>query len=99
MSEEKKQDETSNIDFSKLTTEERVKVVDGVLDDKIRHMLAMDGGNLEIIEIKENDNSYEVYVRYLGACDGCASGSTGTLYAIESILADEIDENIRVIPL
>ena len=99
MSEEIKEEEKPNIDFSKLTKEERVKAVDDVLDDKVRHMLAMDGGNMEIVDIKENDDSYEIYVRYLGACDGCASGSTGTLYAIESILTDEIDENIRVIPL
>jgi NifU-like protein len=99
MSDNIEKNEPVNIDFSKLTREERIKIVDDVLDDKVRHMLAMDGGNMEIVDIKENDSSYEIYVRYLGACDGCASGSTGTLYAIESILTDEIDENIRVIPL
>lgn len=99
MSENVEKSETVNIDFSKLILAERVKVIDDVLDDKVRHMLEMDGGNMEIVDIKENDSSYEVYIRYLGACDGCASGSSGTLYAIESILCEEIDENIRVIPL
>jgi NifU-like protein len=99
MSDNIEKDEPVNVDFSKLTREERIKIIDDVLDDRVRHMLAMDGGDMEIVDIKENDSSYEIYIRYLGACNGCASGSTGTLYAIESILIDDIDENIRVIPL
>ncbi len=31
--------------------------------------------------------------------DGCASGDTGTLYAIESVLKQKVDENIRVLPI
>jgi len=86
-------------DFSKLTMIQRSKLIDEVMDEKVRPMLAMDSGNIEIVDIKENDTNYDVFVRYLGACDGCASGSTGTLYAIESTLKEDIDENIRVIPV
>ncbi|AXX91719.1 iron-sulfur cluster assembly scaffold protein NifU [Malaciobacter molluscorum LMG 25693] len=88
-----------DLSFDKMTLVQRIKAIDTVLDEDIRPMLVMDGGNMEIIDIKENLPHYDLYIRYLGACSGCASGSTGTLYAIESILQQKIDENLRVLPI
>ena len=85
--------------FDKMTIVQRIKLIDEVLDADIRPMLMMDGGNMEIIDIKENIPYYDLYIRYLGACSGCASGDTGTLYAIESVLRQKVDENIRVLPI
>jgi len=85
--------------FDKMTIVQRIKTIDKVLDDDIRPMLIMDGGNMEVIDIKDNMPYYDLYIRYLGACSGCASGNTGTLYAIESILKQKVDENIRVLPI
>ncbi|MFA7084010.1 MAG: iron-sulfur cluster assembly scaffold protein [Arcobacteraceae bacterium] len=85
--------------FDKMTIVQRIKALDEVLDADIRPMLIMDGGNMEIIDIKDNLPHYDVYIRYLGACSGCASGSTGTLYAMESILKQKVDENIRILPI
>lgn len=85
--------------FDTMTIVQRIKALDEVLDTDIRPMLIMDGGNMEIIDIKENMPHYDVYIRYLGACSGCASGSTGTLYAMESILKQKVDENIRILPI
>ena len=87
------------IAFAQMTTLQKLKKIDEVLDESIRAMLVMDGGNLEVIDIKENGGYFDVYIRYLGACSTCASGSTGTLYAIETTLKDRIDENIRVLPV
>ncbi|MCG3661794.1 iron-sulfur cluster assembly scaffold protein [Aliarcobacter butzleri] len=87
------------ISFSEMTLVQRIKAIDSILDEDIRPMLVMDGGNMEIIDIKENLPHYDLYIRYLGSCSGCASGSTGTLYAIESILQQKIDDNIRVLPI
>ena len=91
--------ESGALTFDKMTLVQRIKAIDTVLDEDIRPMLAMDGGNMEIIDIKENIPHYDLYIRYLGACSGCASGSTGTLYAIESVLRQKIDENLRVLPI
>lgn len=88
-----------SLSFDKMTLVQRIKAIDTILDEEIRPMLAMDGGNMEIIDIKENLPHYDLYIRYLGACSGCASGSTGTLYAIESVLQQKIDENLRVLPI
>ncbi len=85
--------------FDKMTLVQRIKTIDSVLDSDIRPMLVMDGGNMEIIDIKENLPHYDLYIRYLGSCSGCSSGSSGTLFAIESVLQQKIDENLRVLPI
>jgi len=91
--------ENGELTFDKMTLVQRIKTIDSVLDEDIRPMLVMDGGNMEIIDIKDNIPHYDLYIRYLGSCSGCSSGSTGTLYAIESVLQQKIDENIRVLPI
>jgi NifU-like protein len=91
--------QSGEMSFDKMTIVQRIKAVDTVIDEYIRPMLVMDGGDMEIIDIKENLPYYDIYIRYLGACGSCASGSTGTLYAIESTLRQKVDENIRVLPV
>lgn len=86
--------------FEDLTIVKQLKVIEELLDSEIRPMLNMDGGDLEVIDIqKADDGMFDLYIRYLGACSGCSSGSTGTLYAIENVLQDELSKNIRVIPV
>jgi len=88
-----------SVDFANMTMVQRIKAVDKVVDSHIRQMLVMDGGDMEILDIKENGANYDIYIRYLGSCSGCASSSTGTLFAIENILKEKLDTNIRVLPL
>ncbi len=85
--------------FGDMTMVQKIKKVEATLDEYIRPMLVMDGGNMEVIDIKENLPHFDIYIRYLGACSSCASGSTGTLYAIESVLRQKVDENIRILPI
>ena len=87
------------VDFAEMTIVQKLKAVDKVIDDNIRQMLIMDGGDMEILDIKENGEHFDIYIRYLGACNGCASSSTGTLFAIENILKEKLNENIRVLPI
>jgi len=89
----------SSADFAAMTIVQRIKAVDAVVDSHIRQMLIMDGGDMEILDIKENGANFDIYIRYLGACSGCASSSTGTLFAIENILKEKLDDNIRVLPI
>jgi NifU-like protein len=91
--------QSGEMSFDKMTIVQRIKAVDAVIEEYIRPMLVMDGGDMEIIDIKENAPYYDIYIRYLGACSSCATGSTGTLYAIESTLKQKVDENIRVLPV
>lgn len=89
----------ANVGFAEMTVVQRLKAVEKVIDENIRQMLVMDGGDMEILDIKENGANFDIYIRYLGACSGCASSSTGTLFAIENILKEKVDENIRVLPI
>ena len=101
MEEEKKASGASLVDkpFKEMNPEEKRAAIDAVIDEHIRAMLVMDGGDMEILDVKDNGEHTDIYIRYLGACSGCASASTGTLFAIEGILKQKLDPNIRVLPL
>ncbi len=91
---------SEDFSFESMTVVQKLKKVEEVIDENIREMLIMDGGNLEIVDIRDTDDDFtDIYIRYLGACSGCASSSTGTLYAIEAILKDKLSEKIRVLPI
>ena len=87
------------VDFAQMTVVQKLKAVERIIDENIRQMLIMDGGDMEVLDIKDNGTHFDIYIRYLGACNGCASSSTGTLFAIENILKEKCDENIRVLPI
>ncbi len=91
--------DASNVDFATMTVVQKLKATEKVIDENIRQMLVMDGGDMEILDIKENGANFDIYIRYLGACNGCASADTGTLFAIENILKEKLDQNIRVLPI
>ena len=88
------------ISFEEMTVVQKLKEIEAVIDENIRPMLVMDGGNMEILDIKDGDGGVtDVYIRYLGACSGCASSSTGTLFAIEAVLQEKLSKNIRILPI
>ncbi|EHU8421874.1 iron-sulfur cluster assembly scaffold protein [Campylobacter coli] len=90
----------SDVAFDEMTVVGQLKAVESVLDAEIRPMLHNDGGDLEVIDIQKAEGAaIDVYIRYLGACSGCSSGSGATLYAIETILQEELSLNIRVMPV
>jgi NifU-like protein len=86
-------------DFEQMTLVQKIKAIDAVVDENIRQFLVMDGGNMEVIDVKDGEEHIDVYIRYLGACSGCASSSTGTLYAIEAALKEKLSDKIRVLPI
>eukprot|EP01022_Parablepharisma_sp_SALTPOND_P018124 TRINITY_DN2943_c0_g1_i1.p1 TRINITY_DN2943_c0_g1~~TRINITY_DN2943_c0_g1_i1.p1 ORF type:complete len:333 (-),score=35.06 TRINITY_DN2943_c0_g1_i1:738-1736(-) len=86
-------------DFKEMSPIQKYKAIEYVIDENIRQMLVMDGGNLEILDVKEREVNTDVFIRYLGACAGCSSSATGTLYAIESVLQQKLDKDIRVITI
>ncbi|CBG40362.1 iron-sulfur cluster assembly scaffold protein NifU [Helicobacter mustelae] len=92
--------QNGELSFADMTMVQRIKTVDKTINDQIRPMLLMDGGDLEILDIKDSsDGHFDIYIRYMGACSGCASASTGTLFAIEGILQENLDPKIRVLPI
>ncbi len=69
--------------------------IDEILDQTIRPGLQGDGGDIEVLELKDN----QLYVRYQGACGSCPSSTQGTLMALEGILKEQFDPDIQVIPV
>ena len=94
---EKRQPRAEAGRFRSLTIVQKLKEVEKKLDLNVRPMLAADGGNVEVVDIRDADGTVDIFIRYFGACRGCAASRTGTLYVIEEQLKKEVDESIRVI--
>ena len=95
-----KQISKPDLAFEEMTTIRQLKAIESVLDAEVRAMLQSDGGDMEVIDIQKSDEGFvDVYIRYLGACSGCSSGSGATLFAIENILQEELSPKIRVMPV
>jgi NifU-like protein len=69
------------------------KKVEKVIDEYIRPSLRMDGGDVEIMDIKGT----LVYCSLKGACSNCMGASQTLKMMIERNLKDQVDERIRVI--
>jgi NifU-like protein len=89
--------EESEEKFENLTLLQKIKKIEEIINQKIRPALAMDGGSLELIDISEDEDGLKLMIRYLGACQGCASSSS-TLWAIEQELINNTEyEKIKVV--
>ena len=78
--------------YPDLADDEKVIIVEAILDSSIRPALANDGGGLEVIEVE----GHIVRIRYQGACGGCPSPTGGTLRVIENHLRSQLDPEIKV---
>jgi NifU-like protein len=67
--------------------------VERVIDEHIRPSLRMDGGDVQIMDIKGT----LVYCSLRGACSSCAGASQTLKMLVERSLKDQVDERIRVI--
>lgn len=65
--------------------------INEMLDEQVRPYLLADGGGLKVISLKDN----VLKVHYQGACGTCPTATTGTLFAIESMVK-RINPDIRV---
>lgn len=74
------------------TDDERLIEINRMLDEQVRPYLLADGGGLKILGLTEN----RLKVHYQGACGTCPTASSGTLYAIESMVK-RIDPEIQVV--
>ena len=76
-----------------LSPYQLAKKVEKMIDDYIRPMVARDGGDIEIVDIKD----WIVYVTLTGNCAGCAGAGQTIKLLVEKTLKDQVDERIRVI--
>ena len=69
------------------------KKIEKTIEEYVRPMLQQDGGDLEIVDIKDT----LIYCRLAGACAGCAGAAQTLRMMVEGTLKDNVDPRIRVI--
>lgn len=94
LSHEEKKEGESYPGWITLTKENKIKVIEEVLDKEIRPYVALDEGGVEVIDLKEN----ELHIAYKGNCTSCFSSVGSTLSAIQEILQEKIDKELTVVP-
>ncbi|EDZ61688.1 protein containing NIF system FeS cluster assembly, NifU, C-terminal domain [Sulfurimonas gotlandica GD1] len=75
-----------------FTDEELMNPVQ-VAINKIRPSLALDGGDIDFITVKNGN----VYVQLKGACIGCASSGSTLKYGVERQLRMDIHPELTVV--
>ncbi len=75
-----------------FTDEELMEPVKNVID-KVRPSLALDGGDIDFITVKNG----HVYVQLKGACIGCASSGSTLKYGVERQLRMDIHPELSVV--
>lgn len=75
-----------------FTDEELLPVVKTVID-KVRPSLALDGGDITLIRVKNGT----IYVQLQGACVGCASSGNTLKYGVERQMKIDIHPDLVVV--
>ena len=69
------------------------KSVEKALNDYVRPMLQADGGDVELVDIKD----FLIYVRLRGACASCVGAEATLRSMVELNLKNQVDQRIRAI--
>jgi NifU-like protein len=86
---------SADTEWNAKSEAEKLSEIEECLNDKVRTMLAGDGGGMEVLGLK---NGNTVLIRYEGACAYCGAASGGTLYYIEDQLQQNVYYNLNVEP-
>ena len=76
-----------------FSDEDLVPPVKDIISTKIGPMLAKDGGDIELICVKEG----KVFVQLKGACIGCAASSGTLKYVVEKELKELIHPELIIV--
>lgn len=74
--------------MSLATKQDLIKRVDEALED-VRPHLAVDGGNVEVIDVTEEN---VVKIKWLGACEGCSMTTMTMRAGIEQAIISRLPE-------
>jgi len=82
--------------FKNMTMVQKINTIDQVIEENIREFLVKDNGDMDLLNVVEQNGLLLVYVEFQGACTSCDS-SGGTYKSIETILQRMLAPNIRVL--
>ena len=85
----------ADAEWNALTKVQKIEKIEAWLHQSVRGMLQGDGGDVEILDLTEDNR---LKIRYQGACAGCGSAMGGTLFYIEDELKNNVYYNLIVEP-
>ncbi|KIM11623.1 MAG: nitrogen fixation protein NifU [Sulfuricurvum sp. PC08-66] len=86
-----------NGDFKSMGLVQKIKSVESILEEYIRPTLKADNGDVELMDIVEEGEVFNVLVKYKGECISCSMNTTTTLAGIEDMLKFKLKAPIKVI--
>ena len=78
---------------SNMTNTQRILKINNIIETQISPELVKDGGDIELVDIKDND----VYVKLRGQCSGCKNSTMTLKLFVESTLKSALGDEINVI--
>jgi NifU-like protein len=85
--------EPVSVDRTHLSPYQFSKQIEKTLDQYVRPMLRRDGGDVELVDIKDT----VVYCRLVGACAGCGGAGMTMKLMVERTLKEMVDDRVRII--
>lgn len=85
----------ADAEWNAMTKPQKIEKIEAWLHQSVRGMLQGDGGDVEILDLTEDNR---LKIRYQGACAGCGSAMGGTLFYIEDELKNNVYYNLIVEP-
>lgn len=82
--------------FESMGLVQKIKSVESILEEYVRPTLKADGGDVELVDIKEVDDIFEVLIKYKGECISCSMNTTTTLAGIEDMLKFKLKAPLKV---
>ncbi len=76
----------------RLTNMQRMALIEKVIEEDVRPMLAADGGDIELVDIDRTT----VFVKLRGRCTSCPSSGITLRHGVEATLRDKVDPDIQV---
>ena len=83
--------------FESMSLVQKIKAVESILEEYIRPTLKADGGDVELIDIRDVEEGFEVLIKYQGECMSCSMNTTTTLAGIEDMLKFKLKAPLKVI--
>ena len=85
----------ADTEWNALSKVQKIEKIEEWLHKGVRGTLQGDGGDLEIIDLTDDNR---LKIRFQGACAGCGSAMGGTLFYIEDELQNNVYYNLVVEP-
>ncbi|MCH9609715.1 MAG: hypothetical protein S4CHLAM45_01050 [Chlamydiales bacterium] len=80
--------------WEELTDEQKVTVLEEVIEKEIRPYIELDAGGIEIVELTGD----ELTIAYQGSCTSCFSAVGATLSSIQQIIQSKVHPELKVTP-